>query len=359
MNRWQRHAAPTLAGCKPAPRLADVGRTCSLPNPVWFARLLLALSLVAAGPAAAQIPTDAGQVWKTYDLGPFVAAAGPDSERHVVTWILEETGHPAWHGAVPAALSAAGGKLSCFHSPEMQARVADAVARFNGEADKPHRFTVRVFGFDGPRWRAEARPALEPIPTATAGVQAWIVPREVATAVLARMRTRSDVVELPTGPVQAANGVPANVTGGRKLPYVQDYLPRPDIWPGWQPQQVACDEGLAIDFLPLVSADATAVEASFRCRIDQIERLAQVALPAPAGGPPVEAQVPQVAAVRIGERFRWPATHALVIGLGLVPWPVPAQNGAIAALLPEIERRDVVVVVEPRLAGGRERPPAQ
>jgi hypothetical protein len=312
-----------------------------------------ALLVLGTGSAGAQIPTAAGQVWKTYDLGPFVTAAGPGSERHVVDWILAETGHPAWHGTVPAALSAADGKLSCFHTPEIQARVADVVARFTGEADKPHRFTVRVFGFDGVRWRAEARPALAPIPTATAGVQAWIVPREVATGVLARMRSRSDVVELPTGPVQAANGVPANVTGGRKLPYVQDYIPRPEAWPGWQPQQAACDEGLAIDFQPLVSADASAVEASFRCKIDQIERLAQVSLPAPGGGAPVAAQVPQLAAVRIGERFRWPATHVLVIGLGLVPWPVPAQNGAIPALLPEIERRDVVVVVEPRLAGGR------
>jgi hypothetical protein len=63
--------------------------------------------------------------------------------------------------------------------------------------------------------------------------------------------------------------------------------------------------------------------------------------------------VPQVAAVRVGERFRWPASHTLVIGLGLVPWPVPAQNSSVSALLPGVERRDVVVVVEPRLASGR------
>lgn len=317
------------------------------------ASILVFGCVAAAEPAVAQIPTDAGQVWKTYDLTPFVQAAGAGSERHVVAWILEETGYPAWHGPAPAALSAGEGKLSCFHDPQMQARVADVAARFTAEADKPHRFTVRVFGFDGVRWRADARPALQPIPTATAGVQAWILPREAAAGVLARMRGRSDVVELPTGPVLAANGVPATLTGGRKLPYVQDYLPRPDAWPGWQPQQATCDEGLAIDFHPLVSADAATVEASFRCRIDQIERLAPLSLPAPGGGQAVQAQVPQLAAVRIGERFRWPATHTLVIGLGLVPWPVPAQNGALPALLPEVERRDVAVVVEPRLASSR------
>jgi hypothetical protein len=32
---------------------------------------------------------------------------------------------------------------------------------------------------------------------------------------------------------------------------------------------------------------------------------------------------------------------------------VPAQNGVVPALIPDVERRDVVVVVEPRLAAAR------
>ena len=315
--------------------------------------LALGITLLAGGPLAAQIPSDVGQVWKTYDLQPFVTAAGPDSEKHVVDWILQETGYPTWHGRSPASLSAGDGKLSCFHTPDVQALVSDIVTRFVEEAEKPHRFTVRVLGLDGPAWRTEARPSLQPISTATPGVQAWILPRENAAAVVARLRSRSDATELPTGPVQAGNGLPAVLTGGRKQEYVQDYALLPNAWPGWQPQRAACDEGLAIEFQPLVSGDGTVVDAVFKCRIDQIERMAQVSLPAPAGGPPVAAQVPQIAAVRIGERFRWPATHTLVVALGLVPWPVPVQNGIVAALIPDLERRDVVVVVEPRLSGSQ------
>ena len=41
--------------------------------------LALGITLLAGGPLAAQIPSDVGQVWKTYDLQPFVTAAGPDS----------------------------------------------------------------------------------------------------------------------------------------------------------------------------------------------------------------------------------------------------------------------------------------
>lgn len=306
-----------------------------------------------AEPARAQVPADAGQVWKTYDIAAFVKQAGAGGERHVVDWVLQETGYPAWHGASPASLSADAERLSCFHVPEMQARVADIVARFVAEADTPHRFSVRVLGLSSPAWRADARPMLTAIPAATPGVQAWCTSRENAAVVLGRLRARSDCQELPTGPVLAANGLPAALAGGRKQPYVKDVAPRPEAWPGWQTLGDTCDEGLAIDVQPLITRDGTAVEAVVRCRIDQIERMAAVSLAAPAGRERVQIEVPQVAAVRIGERFRWPATQTLFIGLGLVPWPVPAQNGGPTGLVPGVKRCDMVLVVEPRLSGGR------
>jgi hypothetical protein len=320
-------------------------------------RVALVVGITTAGVLAApraahtQIPADVGQVWNTYDISPFVRQAGEGSERYVVDWILQETGYPAWHGASPASLSANASELSCFHTPEMQAKVDDIVTRFVDEADAAHRFTVRVFGIGSPAWRTDARPALVAIPAATPGVQAWIAPRETAAMVLARLRSRSDCQELPTGPVLAANGLPATLSGGRKQPFVQDVAPRPDAWPGWQMQSSACDEGLAIDVHPLVSRDQTAVEAVIRCRIDQIERMAAVSLASPVNQQRVQVEVPQVSAVRVGERFRWPANQTLFVGLGLVPWPLPAQNVTPAALLSDVKRCDVVIVVEPRLGG--------
>jgi hypothetical protein len=319
----------------------------------WLTLGLCVLVALAWGGAQGQIPSDIGQVWKTYDISPFATAAGAGSEKHVVDWILQDTGYPAWHGSSPASLSASDGKLSCYHTPEMQARIATVVKRFVNEAETPHRFTVRVLGFASPAWRATARPALQSLATVTPGVQAWMLPRETAAPVVAQAVARPDCVELPTGVALAANGIPATLTGGRTQEFVKDYGLTPNAWPGWQPQKASCDEGLAVDIHPLVTEDGAAVEAVFRCRIDQIERMASLSLPAPAPGPPVAAQVPQIAAVRIGERFRWPATHTLIIGLGLVPWPVPAQNGVVPALLPKVDRRDVVVIIEPRLGSTR------
>ncbi len=313
----------------------------------------LVLALVAPRQAAGQVPADVGQVWKTYDIAAFVKQAGAGSEKQVVDWVLQETGYAAWHGASPASLSATPEKLSCFHTPEMQARVEEIVGRFVAEADTPHRFSVRVLSFTGPAWRADARPVLRPIPAATPGVQAWIMSREDAAVLLGRLKARGDCQELPTGPVLAGNGLPAVLSGGRKLPYVQDIAPRPDAWPGWQMQNAAFDEGFLLDVHPLLSADGSFVDAVLRCRIDLVEKLAPVPVPAPAAGAGrVQVEVPQVAAVRIGERIRWPATQTLLVGIGLVPWPVPAQNTPVAALVPDAKRRDVAIVVEPRLRGG-------
>ncbi|MEI6255402.1 MAG: hypothetical protein WCQ77_02040 [Planctomycetota bacterium] len=314
-----------------------------------IAALLVPLFLGPRIAVCAQLPTADGQVWKTYDIGPFVTQAGADSQRHVIDWVLQETGSPQWHGSVAASLSADATTLRCYHTPQMQARVAEIAARFVGDAATPHRFSVRVLGVGSPAWRSDVRSMLRPIPAATPGVQAWILSREEAAVLVARLRSRSDCQELPTGKVLAANGIPAVLTGGRKRPYLQDMEA---VGPNWQPVAASCDEGMAIDVHPLISRDGTAVEAVIRCRIDQVERMAPVTLTPPGGsGQRVQIEVPQMSAVRIGERFRWPAKSTLVIGLGLVPWPVPGQNKPdFPGIFSDAKRTDVVVLVEPRLA---------
>lgn len=313
--------------------------------------LLVLVACIVPGVAAAQLPSDAGQVWRTYDISAFVRQHGPGSQRHVVDWVLQDTGYASWHGDVVAALSADETQLKCYHTPAIQARVADIAARFTADAAAPHRFQVRVLGVGSPGWRNDARALLEPIAAATPGVQAWIMAREEAAVLLGILRRRGDCQELPTGPVLAGNGLPAVLSGGRKRPYVQDVVPRQDAWPGWQTLGSSCDEGMTLDVQPLLSSDGTVVEAVLRVRIDQIERMAPVAVTVPtADRQRVQVEVPQLSAVRVGERFRWPANQVLVVGLGLVPWPVPGQNAAgSAALLTDAKRTDVVVVVEPRL----------
>ena len=318
----------------------------------WISILLSILLGLRVSESPAQLPAEAGQTVVSHDISPWVRQAGPGSQKYIVDWVLQETGYAAWHGAVPASLSADENRLVVFHQAQMQERVGEIVARFTTAADTPHRFSVRVMGVGTPSWRNDARALLHGIPTATPGVQAWIMSREEAATLLAMFRRRGDCAEHPTGAVQAANGLPADLAGGRKRPYVQEIQPSP-VAPGWQPLPAACDEGITLDVQPLLTRDGSAVEAVLRCRIDQIERMAivPVTLPTP-DRQRSQIEVPQVSAVRIGERFRWPTTQVLVVGLGLVPWPVPGNNtAASAALLADAKRTDVVVFVEPRLRG--------
>ena len=314
--------------------------------------IVLVAVLRLADAAVAQLPADAGQTWRTHDISPWVREAGPGSQKHVVDWVLQETGYPAWHGEMPASLSADEQAVKVFHLPEMQDRVEEIVARFVTAAATPHRFSVRVLGVGSPTWRNDAHASLHPIPAATPGVQAWIMSREEAAGLLSLLRRRGDCAELPTGAVQAANGLPAVLSGGRRRSYVQEVQSTP-VWPGWQSLPAACDEGISLDVQPLLSRDGSAVEAVVRCRIDQVERMAAVPVTLPTPDRQrLQIEVPQVSAVRIGERFRWPVSHVLVVGLGLVPWPVPGNNTASsAALLADAKRTDVVVFVEPRLRG--------
>lgn len=301
---------------------------------------------------AGDLPSDGGQVMQDYDISAFVEQAGVGSQKLVVDWVLQDTGYTAWHGAVVASLSADDKRLRCFHVPEMHARVAEIVKRFCGDAQAPHRFGVRLLGLGSPSWRSGVGAALEPIPAATPGISVWITPREQAVAILANLRRRGDCRELPTGVVFAANGQPAVIAGGRKLSYVRDVAATPQTWPGWQTLQGACDEGIALDVHPLISADGNSIEAVVRCRIDQVEQLTPVVVGSPtADRSRVQIEVPQFSSLRVGERFAWPVSHVLVIGLGLVPWPVPEGNGpGPKGFGSDPVRRDLVLFVEPRLA---------
>lgn len=302
------------------------------------------------------MPSDVGQVLKNYDISPFVQQAGEGSQKLVVDWVLQDTGYATWHGTQLTGIAADEKNLKCFHVPAVQERVADVVDRFTRDAAAPHRFSVRVVGLGNPGWRAATTSLLRPIPASTPGVQAWVLSREEMAVFLRSVAGRSDFRELPTGAVLAANGQPAAISGGRRRPYVQDVAVRPDVWPGWQTVQAECDEGLSLDVHPLISKDGGFVEAVVRCRIDQIERMAPVVVGSPtADRARVQIEVPQMSSIRVGERFRWPATHALVVGLGLVPWPVPAPGAGSSPSLfqGDASRRDLVVIVEPRLASSR------
>src|SRR3990172_10285840 len=89
------------------------------------------------------------------------------------------------------------------------------------------------------------------------------------------------------------------------------------------------DEGLKLEFNPLLSLDGKVVDAVVRCEVDLVEKLIPVMIDVPTTVAPRQRQridVPQPISSRLHERFRWPIDQVLLISLGVGPAPV-APNG--------------------------------
>src|SRR4051812_11330341 len=104
------------------------------------------------------LPQDQGQVWREYDIRPYTLRVTTTArpEQAIVDWILRETGYEAWHSDPRGLLSANRETLRVYHTPEMQAIVADIVDRFVSSASGSYGFTLRVSTVVSPNWRAKA-----------------------------------------------------------------------------------------------------------------------------------------------------------------------------------------------------------
>ena len=126
------------------------------------------------------LPNEQGQVWREYDISPYTARVTTTKrpEQAIVDWILRETGYEVWHTEPLGILSASPRILRVYHTPQMQAVVADIVDRFVSSEAETRTFSLRIVTIDSPNWRVPAHRTLRPIPAQTPGVCAGCSPRK-------------------------------------------------------------------------------------------------------------------------------------------------------------------------------------
>lgn len=305
--------------------------------------------------APSGLPDDAGQIWRTYNIRPYTLRVTSTNrpEQAVIDWILRETGYETWHSEVFAALSANQTTLIAYHTPQVQAVVADIVDRFVNTEAETNSFGLRVVTVGSPNWRARYQAILHAVPTQTQGIQAWLLHKEDAALLLSELHKRTDFREHNSPHLLVNNGQSTTVSAIRPRPYTRDLLMRPDIYPSYQPNQAQFDEGFSLELSPLLSLDGRLVDAVINCNIDQLERLVRVNIPiAVAGGSrqQAEIQVPQISHFGMHERFRWPADQVLLIDLGVVATPVPGKPSGLLESLPFSgpPRADLLVLIDSR-----------
>ncbi|MHB1033807.1 MAG: hypothetical protein ACYC35_05275 [Pirellulales bacterium] len=300
-----------------------------------------------------QLPNDAGQVWRDYDISPYTVRVSSTNrpEQAVVDWILRETGYEAWHGEPLAVLSANRRTLRVYHTPQMQASVAELVDRFVNSQAESHAFALRVITVDNPNWRARAQHVLRPVAVQTQGIEAWLLEKEDAALLLAELRKRNDAREYGSPHLLVNNGQSTAVAETRTRNYIRRIKLRSQ-WPGFEPETAQIDEGFSLELSPLLSLDGRTIDAVLKGHIDQVERLVPVMLDMPTAAAPrqrTKIEVPQTSQYRFQERFRWPVSQVLLVGLGVVAKPVPNEPNALVSALPlplSAPRADLLVLVE-------------
>ncbi|TWT99152.1 hypothetical protein Pla108_00860 [Botrimarina colliarenosi] len=309
-----------------------------------------------------RLPNDAGQVWREYDIQPYSQRLSnePKPQQRVVDWILRETGYEAWHGETVGILNADRETLTVYHTPAMQAIVADIVDRFvNGRA-ADLAFSMRIVTVRNPDWRVRALSLMTPISVQSPGLQGWIMPKENYALLSSELARRGDVRDYNAAGQLVPNGQAIVFSTMRPRGYIKGIVPTQNAWPGYQPETGTIEEGASLEFNPLLSLGLDTAEAVVKFRLNQVEKMRRVSLDLPTpgaaaganAGQRLQIEVPQITSANLHERFRWPADQVLVLSMGMVATPGPESGNAFSEMIPDMikgpPRADALLFVEAR-----------
>jgi hypothetical protein len=346
-------ASPPAAGQKAPGEITPVqGAPAAGPT----AALGVTRAQVSKGSGA--LPQDQGQVWREYDIRPYTRRVGTTArpEQAIVDWILRETGYEAWHSEPVGLLSANHDTLRVYHTPEMQAVVADIVDRFVNQAASAYGFTLRVATVGNPNWRAKAIMMMTPIPVQSPGIQGWLLAKENARLLVSELSRRTDYREYNSPQQIVANGQSVLLSTMRPRSYIRSAIITQNAWPGYQPEMGTIEEGISLEFSPLLALDLASADAVVKLRLNQIEKMLPVKLDLPTAVAPnqrVQIDVPQMTSSNLHERFRWPTDKVLLLSMGVVATPGPTKDNPISdavtdavPILKSAPRADALLFVE-------------
>lgn len=305
------------------------------------------------------LPNDKGQVWREYDISPYTLRVTSTNrpEQAIVDWILRETGYEAWHSDPVGLLSADHRTLRVYHTPEMQAVVAEMVDRFVNTEAETQSFGLRIASVASPAWRAKAQRMLHPIAVQSQGVQAWMLAKEDASLLIADLRKRGDFREYNSPYLLVNNGQSTTVSTMRPKNYSSAVILHPEqAHPGFEPQVSQFEEGFSLEFSPLLSIDGKSIDAMLKCHVDQLEKLVPVTIDVPTVIAPrqhADIDVPQWVSYRVHERFHWPNDQVLLISFGVIATPLSVEPSVKVPLLSGPARSEMLVFVDNRGANGK------
>ena len=279
-----------------------------------------------------QLPNDAGQVWREYDISPYTSqmAGIADPQQAVLDWVLRETGTEMWFNQPLGILNADKNQLRVYHTPEIQEIVHKIVDRFVNTRGQVQNLEVSLVTVGRPNWRTTAYPVLQPIEVQSPGVEAWMVSKENAALLRASLARRADFADQGTGRVSHNDGQSVVLRNTSPVQFIRNFRWTNGQIPPYQPLVTTVEEGYTLEISSLTSLDGSTVEACIECHVDQVEKLntVKVEVPGPVGATTdkISLQIPQLVSWRLKERFRWQNDQVLLLSCGVVATPAPQTN---------------------------------
>jgi len=295
-------------------------------------------SLLKVTSGLQELPNNAGQVWRDYDLTPYTSRVTTTAkpEQAIIDWILRETGTDVWFGDPLGMLSANKSTLRVYHTPEMQEVVTEVVTKFVDSQAEVKKLGVRMVTVKSPNWRRLAYRMMQPVSVKTPGIEAWLMSKENAAVLLGELRQRSDFREHHAADLLIHNGQSSTIAMLQPRSFVRG-VRATQTFPGYELQTDQIEEGFSMEVSPLLTPDDRMIDAVLKCSVDQVEKFVTVDVDVPTAGAQrqaVDIQIPQMVSWRLHERFRWPSDQVLLISCGVVARPQSGMSSA--AQLPSL-----------------------
>ena len=326
-------------GQEPATTVAPSPSTAVAPNPSDPTLPQVARLVTPPG----NLPNDAGQVWRTYDLSPYTRriTTVKNPEQAVVDWILRDTGTDLWFRQPLGLLSVSADSLHVYHTLEVQRIVAAMVDRLVASKGQKVTLGIKLVTVGRADWRAAAFPYLQPFEVQTAGVEGWLVSKENAAILANQLAIRNDFRPMEVGDLILPEGQSHSFKRLAPQSYIRSLQFRainpafPAAGGQYEPLTSRIEEGYTMDVSPLGMLDPRWTEVVIKCQIDQLEKLQTVTIPVPTVNGQMQnlaTSVPQVVSWRLHERFRWPKDQVLLLSCGVIATPMGGQGGSTGLL---------------------------
>ena len=275
-----------------------------------------------------RLPNDAGQIWREYDISPYTSqiTAIEKPQQAILDWILKETGVGMWFHEPFGMLNADRNQLRVYHTPEIQRVVHRIVDRFVNTRAQVQNLQVGLVTVSKPNWRETAYPMLQPIEVNSPGCEAWMINKENAAILMARLKERTDFKDHGSGTISHNDGQKITLQKTKPVQFVRSLRWLPGSVPNYQPLMTTIDEGYLLEISSLSSVDGRTIDATIKIDVDQVEKLESIKVDAQGVGgttDKVNLQIPELVSWRLEERFRWTNDQVLLLSVGVVANPTP------------------------------------